>query len=281
MFIVSIPISIAKVSMNVIGHIARPAKITSRYHLFVKVAKNWFNRIKPWAVSRQGQNLESRPASFIPRFYPAVQGLSVMSFGIIPNKVDISHMFIQISQSFDKFQHYFAALALIYVVVYLAGVCLQRAKDNHFASGFPEGRHFPHPASSNPLLPGVRSDQIRPSLIQIKGYFSTFVHAPKRPLDTVFFTSYPGSGEVSQRLERIYEYPSSAITLRIYSGLIALTTLVFIAIWHNPLRLQLLQASPNTLGLVLSSLIICFLCFVSISLGRPLENFWYNPAVPL
>ncbi len=273
-------ICIAKIFMNSIRHIRWPAKIASCNNFLVEAAKHWLNRIKPRAICGQRQNLQYNLPLGIPSFNPASQMLGFVGLGIIPNKINSAHMFIQVGQPFDKLQHYLAAFTLIYVMVYFAWVCFQRAENNHFASGFPERRDFPRFSFFRPLLPRIWPHQIRPGLVYIKGYLASFVHTPKHPLDTFFLTSYLGSGEVIQRFERLYEYPSSAITLRIYSGLIVFTTLSFMAIAHSPLRLQVLQANPNSLGLVLSSLIICFLCCGLISLGRPGENLGLRELSP-
>jgi len=281
MFIINLAISIAKIFMDSIRHVRWPAKITSRDNFPVEVAKYWFNRVKPRAISRKWQDFEFNPAVGIPALNPTRQAFGFVGLGIIPDKINPVHMFIQDSQPLDKFQHYLAAFAFVYMVVYLAGICFKRAEDNHLASGFPERRNFPGFTFLCPFLSRVRPHQIRPCFIQIKSYLTSFVHTPKRPLDAVFLTSYSGSGEVIQRLERLYEYPSSAMTLRIHSGLIALIILSFITTWHNPLKLQLLKASPNSLGLLLSIAITLFLCLSLISLGRPVENFWYRPAIPL
>lgn len=273
-------ISIAKISMNTISHIRRPTVIASCNNFLVKIAKHWLNWVKPRTICWQRQDFKDNSTFGIPSLNPASQAFGFVCLGIIPDKINLAHMFIQFSQSLNKLQHYLAAFAFIYMVVYLAWICFKRAENNHFASGFPERGNFPRFSFLCPLLPRIWPYQIRPCFIQIKGYLASFVQRPESIVNEVFLTSYAGSGEVIQRLERLYEYPSSAMMRRIHSGLMFFTTLFFMAAWHNPLKFQLLQANPNTVGFVLSILIICFLCSVLISIGRPGENFSSRDFIP-
>lgn len=128
MFIINLPISLMKISMNNIRHIRWPAKITSCNNFLVKIIKDGFNWVKLPTICRQRQNFKINSLFNIPPFNPAYQVFSSMGFGVIPDKINLTHMCIQIGQSLNKSQHYLTVLAFVYMVVYFTTFAFKTPK---------------------------------------------------------------------------------------------------------------------------------------------------------